>query len=782
MTLRDWMKSKLKKASPFLCDYWDVVHISTEGILTTPNRHGFVFEAKGIDHSFFSDEQTTHYHNLWRSLLQLQPSEELQIIYRKRVGFVKWVEDQLLQSFLADSPYGRRIILDRLAEQVKQMSYKEPLLLSSKIIVTFWTSNLIEKLDELKNKQTLIQSQLMSFGFEVNPLDKNSLFREINISAQDLNSTELQEPEWPSLAIKPDELSIRGDIFRSLELKKLPENATEFGMIQALTQLPFPIDICVRFKGRDIRPVVNRLERKRNLLDAKRKSSHSPQPQLDSQLEQIDRVLRNLADKSESLFKMSLVVGLRFPKDLDSFQRKALSFIMRSGAEMDFCEFEECTLNTFDTYLDCLPGFSGKNILQHTILASNGIHFLPFFCNAAGDREAIVSFHTRNGQLFGLNPVNAQSANYNWLVSGTSGSGKSFFVNSLLAQSLSLNPEIFIVDIGGSYNKLTKFLGGRVMSLEPGQGFSLSPFFLAKNDDPNEEKLRRQHIFQIFLEMTRNEGQLPEIEIRHLLYQTLERIFIQQNLPQKPISYLVEELKSEINPVAKKLIMLLQPWSGDSYYAQFLDNNHTETTMNRDSVLTFDLKGLTDFTDLSRVIQLIVCARLWARIRQKNKQSFSWIVLDEVAFSLLKSNAPFVDELVSTLRKHYAGAIIIVQDLEKITSNLAGSSILQNTHNKAILQQRGHAENYTEALSLSPLDRWAIESLQREKGLYADIFLIRDQERILLRYRPSPLEYWLSTTSPEDGHVLGTWMGQKEGPFAKKIIDFVKFKEGAAGL
>src|SRR6185312_2127675 len=108
-------------------------------------------------------------------------------------------------------------------------------------------------------------------------------------------------------------------------------------------------------------------------------------------------------------------------------------------------------------------------------------------------------------------------ANYNWLVSGTSGAGKSFFVNSLLAQSTSINPNIFIVDIGGSYNKLTQFLGGRVMSLEPGQGFELSPFFIAKTADAKEEQMRRHHIFQIFLEMARVDGQLPAIEIRHLL-------------------------------------------------------------------------------------------------------------------------------------------------------------------------------------------------------------------------------------------------------------------------
>src|SRR5690606_36446588 len=118
----------------------------------------------------------------------------------------------------------------------------------------------------------------------------------------------------------------------------------------------------------------------------------------------------------------------------------------------------------------------------------------------------------------------------------------------------------------------------------------------------------------------------------------------------------------------------------------------------KDGILAIDLKGLTEFEELSRVVQLIVCAKLWARIREEGGRRFSWIVLDEVAFSLLKTQTLFVDELVSTVRKYFGGAIIIVQDLEKVTSSLAGSSILQNTQAKAILQQRGDPKNYSEAL------------------------------------------------------------------------------------
>jgi conjugal transfer ATP-binding protein TraC len=443
---------------------------------------------------------------------------------------------------------------------------------------------------------------------------------------------------------------------------------------------------------------------------------------------------------------------------------------------MDFCELDEFTLGTFDAYLECIPGFKGENIRTHTVLGSSAIHFLPFFQPAKGDRRAIATFQTRNASLYSIDPVDSRLANYNWLVSGTSGAGKSFFVNSLLAQSSSLSPNIFIVDIGGSYNKLTQFFDGQVMSLEPEQGFELSPFFLPRSNDPKEERLRRQHIFQIFLEMARVDGQLPPIEIRHLLHESLNELFERESLPEHPISALANRLSRNPSGEAHRLALLLEPWRKDGFFGQFLDNNKVTALENR--ILTFDLKGLTEFEDLSRVVQLIVCASIWARVRQAREQRFSWIVLDEVAFSLLKTQPEFVDELVSTLRKYFAGAIIVVQDLEKVTSNFAGSSILQNTQSKAILQQRGDPRNYSEALSLTLTDQWAIESLRREKGSYSEVFLIRDSEKTVIRHVPSRLEYWLGTTAPEDCFELRDSIRDLKDGFQKKILNFVELKKG----
>ncbi|MCB0390899.1 MAG: DUF87 domain-containing protein [Bdellovibrionales bacterium] len=765
---------KHKNRTNTLVDYWGVSRISEDGFIEKEHKMGFMFKLDGIDGTFLEDDQLMSLHREWRSALRMNPGEEIQIIFRKRVELQDWVEEQLKQSFLAENTYGRRILLDRLADHLMKISKDEPQILSQKIVVCFWCNKESDK-EILKEKRSLIYSMLNVFSNRAYILNKTEILNEINISSQDLTCLDEQGLEWPEINIDASHIQINEEKFRALELQKLPENWTELGMIQALTLLPLPLDISVRLIAKDSRPIISSLEKKRNMLSSKKGYNKLPSAFVDSQLEQINEVLKSIAENSEGIFDFKMTIGIRVPKKLGAFQRKAMSTILRMSSQLFFCEFEECTLHTFDSYLECIPSFSGKNIQSHTVLGSNAIHFLPLFCTLRGDKRSIVSFTTLSDCVYSIDPVDNKLANYNWLITGTSGSGKSFFVNSLLSQSSSINPNIFIVDIGGSYNRLTQFLGGQVFSLDTNQGFEVSPFFISKCEDPKEERIRRQHIYQIFLEMTRVDGQLPPVDIRQLLSECLGKIFDMKELPVNPISYLLTMLQKINSDISLRLSLLLKPWKRESFNGQFVDTN--KSLIKESSILTFDLKGLTEFEDLSRVVQLIICSSLWARIRQIDKEQFSWIVLDEVAFSLLKTQPLFVDELVSTVRKYYAGAVIVVQDLDKVTSSLAGSSILQNTDSKAILQQRGDPKNYSDVLSLRTTEQWAINSLQRKKGSFSDIFLIRSKERVMIRHKPSPLEYWLATSSPEDNMSIKNNLDYKGQDFQEKIIDFVERKK-----
>ena len=61
------------------------------------------------------------------------------------------------------------------------------------------------------------------------------------------------------------------------------------------------------------------------------------------------------------------------------------------------------------------------------------------------------------------------------LMLGATGSGKSFTLNFLLVEALRYDPRVLILDLGGSYRWLTRFLGGRYLELSPGEAEADAP-------------------------------------------------------------------------------------------------------------------------------------------------------------------------------------------------------------------------------------------------------------------------------------------------------------------
>lgn len=765
-----------------LGDFFPAKEISNEGFfLDRDGSQGFVLELKGIDVSSFTASDWNELHEKWRAFLWLQPNEELQVVFRKHTNFEELFEKKLSDLHLLDDELRRKLYWKQVDELIRLIGTETQVFQSSIVLIyrrfegikpsLQAKPNLALSKRELEDRLQALRYQLEEMGLSAQNLSKTEIYREIFSavhSSSYISSPSLAQ-EWPDVQLSPKSLTVDGESVRTLYLKKLPEEYSELGMLRALCQLPFSLSLSVRLRGKKIGPVKKRFERKRQILFGMASKKATGDPVAETQFREADELLRRLTEQNDGLLGMTFTLSLRGKDDL--FLRQALNALYSVQSNLHQLEFHESPINSFDCFLETIPLFYGQVFHEHSILSSNALAFLPFFQSDEGDDAPILSYPTQDGNLYHLNPISNRLANFNWLVSGTSGAGKSFFVNSLLLQSLRINPRIWIVDIGGSYNKLTEFLGGKLIGLDVNKGFQIGPFFMPKVGNEGEERRRREHIEIIFREMCRDEGKLPSIEERAILSEALEPLFEAKKLADHPIQELSRRLSEREDPKAKRLALLLRRWAYPNFFGSFLDNSNPLEIS--DDVVTFDLKGLQEFEELSRVVQLIICSALWNSLREKKR--FTYIVLDEVAFSLLKSQPQFVDELVSTVRKHFAGVITVVQGIEKITSNnVAGASILNNSARKAILQQRGQMKGWEEPLSVNETESQIIRSLGRIKGQYSDIFLMDEEKRSVLRFAPDPLTYWLSTSDSRDNEQLSSAISDLKGDYSDRIFQFVE--------
>lgn len=767
---------KKDNKSSALVDFWNLECMDPLGIVHLKDgSSSIVFQIRGVDPYFYSSSEWEHLFAGWRRLLKLNPGEEVQILFSKSADFETLVDKRFQELDLVKNPFSKTMMLKSINMLLADVDPADPRYFRSSL---YWVySKSFKKEDSIELRTRTMKQKIAEW---------DQLLNEVNLQASSLNEEQIMRavmkaahlnsyidlPEgvkdWPAVEIFPSEIKVNDTSFRSLSMQTLPERFSQMGMILAITSIPASFTLSMRFKGENVQDLYDKLDRKRRVLFGILSRKKAGDLTADARYQELNDLLQRINTSSDALLSFGLSIGVPGRSGNDYLQRWTINEIINAQAKLGFAEFREPYLTAFDSYLETLPTFKGERMAIHTILSSNGVHFLPLYQGDYGDDRPVATYRTLDGGIFSIHPSSPKLANFNWLVSGTSGSGKSFFVNSLLLQTQSLNPRLFVIDVGGSYSKLTKFLDGRLVGFDARSEFTLSPFFLPKAKDSVEESKRREHIQFVFWEMLRDEERTPTIEEKALLKEVLVPYFEADLLPKRPITQIRNQLKER---GAERLALLLDRWCFPSFYGNFLDSN---TVLSYESpIMTFDLKGLNDFADLSRVVQLILCSGLWAVIRQ-NPTRFTFVVLDEVAFTLLKAQPHFVDELVSTVRKYNTGVIVITQDLEKITSNPAGASILQNTQMKAILQQRGDPKNYAEPLQLNPADLEAIHRLGRKKGSYSDVFLIVDDKKAVIRYAPNAFEYLLSTTVPQENAALENKISKMEGSFAERFLKIAK--------
>ena len=125
-----------------------------------------------------------------------------------------------------------------------------------------------------------------------------------------------------------------------------------------------------------------------------------------------------------------------------------------------------------------------------TKTVDNVIHTAPICVDWAGVGKPVIALAGRRGQVGGVDIFDGTQTNYNAAVAGASGSGKSVFCNELLINYQGTGARCWVIDVGGSYEKLCQRLGGQIIRFGSETQLSLNPFPMVKNLDEDMEVLQ----------------------------------------------------------------------------------------------------------------------------------------------------------------------------------------------------------------------------------------------------------------------------------------------------
>ena len=563
-------------------------------------------------------------------------------------------------------------------------------------------------------------------GYDPEDIRSSLLFTDASISEQGFSLAEMHH--------------------RVISLKLLPEQ-TFISMAATLRELPFDSRLFLSVHVPDQQKELAALQTQRRLAYSMAHGKRTGVADLESEakFQDLESLLSELISQGEKVFQVSMTVVLRSRNrdELDAQASQTLSKLR----ELAGAEGMEESLAAFDIFSEAaIPNARAKERVKR-LKTSTLTDLLPIYGPWRGHERPSILLRSRMGSLVSFEPFAQELTNYNHVVSGGSGSGKSFMTNILLLQMLKERPRIFIVDIGGSYKRLSENLSGQYIALGVGGGVSVNPFDLLPGDlVPSAHKIK--FLTGLVELMTKEEGEarLPRLE-RAEIEEAIAKVYESGGVPT--MSRLRELLLAHEDVTIRRYGRILAPWCGNTPYGQFVDR--PTTIAFEKPIVAFDLKGMETYPDLQAVCLYIITDFIWREI-QRDRTSKKFLVFDE-CWKLLENDAGsgFIAEVFRTFRKYYAAAIAISQNMDDFAKSKVAGAILSNSSIKWCLTQRGaDLSRLKDILQLNDQEVALIASLHQERGVYSEAFLMAQDRRTVVAIESTPLEYWIATTDPRD--------------------------------
>jgi type-IV secretion system protein TraC len=591
----------------------------------------------------------------------------------------------------------------------------------------------------------------------------------------DLEKEVLAEAEWLA-AQSPREQLVFGDLIlgfdqftldsfhhRVITLKTLPE-MTFAGQLSNFLRMPFHYDLILSI---EVPPQANEMAK----LQQKRKMAHSlavthgnraSDLESETKLSSTEELIRELLSTGQRIYATQMSLVLKAPATVDgtkSLNRQVRDVLARFRS-LQGAEGLEESVGAWKIMKGNLPAAPIRLERARKMKTNNLADFLPIYGPREGDRDPVVIFRNRLNGLVSYNSFDPGLPNYNTLVTGSSGAGKSFLNNCILMQELARGQRVFIIDIGGSYKKLTEALGGQYLEIDLSDQYRLNPFdVLDPSSEPSTQKIKSLLAIVESMVSEEDRAKLPKLD-RVLLEKAIIELYEKKRKHSlvPTLSDLAGELSKQSEPTIIAIAKMLFMWTGERPYGRLLDGPGSLRT--DAPICTFDLKGLSAYPDLQSVMILILTDFILGQV-EKDKGSKKRIILDE-AWELLKSPAAasFMEYCARTLRKTGSGITFITQGVEEIVTSPIGSAIMNNTATKFVMLQRGDSDILRDTLKLNGQELGLIHSLTQRKGQYSEGFMIEGDHRQVVRIYPSPFEYWLSTSDAQDNLFLANLKGE----------------------
>ncbi len=454
--------------------------------------------------------------------------------------------------------------------------------------------------------------------------------------------------------------------------------------------------------------------------------------------------------KGESLIQCYLQ-ALVYGKTVEEARRGAESMLSVWRSQSLLAQADSYI--AFPLFLDALPlGLKPQYHREYikrakTMLSSNAASLSPLQADWKGTGTPTLIFSSRRGQIMSVDIFDNNSGNYNLAVVASSGRGKSFAINDLILAYLASGARIWVIDVGRSYQKLCRLVGGQFIEFSEDTNLCLNPFTYvdaAKLDD--EMSILKPMIAQ----MASPSRPVTDLE-NAFLEQAIKEAFLEHE-NETTITHVARRLEAGDDPRALDLARMLYPYcSGGSHGRYFEGRNNVEFTS---KFIVLELEELKTKKDLQSVALMFLIYVIQQYMYRGSKEDRKMCIVDEAWDLMGEGNtAKFIETGYRRVRKYNGSMVTITQGVDDLYQTSHGQAVASNSDFLFLLQQKPESLATLQESRRVVLDDFGYEmlrSVHTTPGLYSEIFIHTPGGYGIGRLIVDPFSYYLYSTTPKD--------------------------------
>jgi conjugal transfer ATP-binding protein TraC len=476
-------------------------------------------------------------------------------------------------------------------------------------------------------------------------------------------------------------------------------------------------------------------------------------PQLRLRKEGYDTLIDSL-ESGEKIVECGLTVLMWYP-DAESASQ-GTSLIMGSMAALGMEVRPDYYLGGVQ-FLNALPMLASEASLTmtnrlltlSTAQAAQTLPILGDWCGQIGgphlnpisEYGAGTLLVTRRGHTAWVDPF-ATAGNFNFIIAGDSGSGKTFFANQLILDHLESGGQAWVIEIGRGFEKMCNMLGGAHIRMNESSTFGLNPFTSVGNLDEEIDEIAA--IIGAMIDPSSEVGPRTGLDATDMsvIKEAIRAVWGSKSRSATPndvaIYLSAQDATTDIGRRAQMMARMMGEFTINGAYGHWFNKPMDVDLTGRINVL--ELGELSSRKQLQTVVLLQFMFAIQRHIQDMATvdQRRRILFVDEASELLkVKQSAEFMEGTSRRARKSRGSIGIGIQRVDDLYSNEYTEIIASQAESYYLLKQRQETINALERDGRLALDGWGYSQLRsvRRTNEYSEIMIYQGGGYVVARLK-----------------------------------------------